>query len=75
MLFDCSLWDVNYDRADERISARRQRIRNRLEAAKKVRTLIQVKHVFGYCDDVGVDQYAVEVRIIGFGFFLYHRLS
>ena len=53
---------MNYESTAERISARRKRIRNRLDAAKKIKTMIQVKNVLGYTDTTGGDTYAVEVE-------------
>jgi len=43
-----SLWDVDYDKADQRIGARRSRIRNRIDMARKIKKMIHVKHIFGY---------------------------
>ena len=42
-----SLWDINFEEAKERIRARRKRISNRSEAAKKLQTLIKVQSMFG----------------------------
>ena len=58
-----SLWDVDFENADQRISARRKRIRNRLDAAKKVRQMIQVKHMFGFCATSHLDRFPVQEQI------------
>ncbi len=41
-----SLWDIDHDTATARIEARRKRIRNRLDAAKRLTTLIKIGHMF-----------------------------
>ena len=56
-----SLWDVNFDKADQRISARRNRIRNRIDAARKVKTMVQVGHMFGYHGATQLDTFPVQV--------------
>jgi DNA-binding response OmpR family regulator len=58
-----SLWDVDFELADQRISARRNRIRQRLDALKKVQKMIQVKHIFGYTGTAAGEQFPVQVRI------------
>ena len=57
-----SLWDVNFEMADQRISARRQRIKNRISAAKKIRKMIQVKHLFGYHSTDNRETFPVEAQ-------------
>lgn len=42
-----SLWEINHADAKARILARRDRISSRLEAAKKLTTLIKVGQMFG----------------------------
>ena len=56
-----SLWDVDFELADQRISARRNRIRQRLDAVKKVQKMIQVKHIFGYTAMAAGEQFPVQV--------------
>ena len=56
-----SLWDVDFELADQRISARRNRIRQRLDAVKKVQKMIQVKHIFGYTAMSAGEQFPVQV--------------
>ena len=56
-----SLWDVDFELADQRISARRNRIRQRLDALKKVQKMIQVKHIFGYSGISAGEQFPVQV--------------
>ena len=58
-----SLWDVNYDKADQRISARRSRIKNRIDAARKVKTMVQVGHMFGYQAATQLDTFPVQVKM------------
>ena len=58
-----SLWDVDFELADQRISARRNRIRQRLDALKKVQKMIQVKHIFGYSGISAGEQFPVQVWI------------
>ena len=36
-----TLWDINHEKQDDRIRARRKRISNRLEAAKKLAALLK----------------------------------
>ena len=60
-----SLWDVDFELADQRIGARRNRIRQRLDAVKKVQKLIQVKHIFGYTGMTVGEQFPVQVHIWG----------
>ncbi len=57
-----SLWDVDFDKADMRISARRQRIKNRISAAKKIRKMIQIKHLFGYHSSDAKETFPVEAQ-------------
>ena len=57
-----SLWDVDHDKADLRISARRQRIKDRVSAAQKIRKMIQIKHVFGYHSSGTQDTFPVEAQ-------------
>ena len=58
-----SLWDVDFELADQRISARRNRIRQRLDAVKRVQKLIQVKTFFGYSSVISAagEQFPVQV--------------
>ena len=58
-----SLWDVDFELADQRISARRNRIRQRLDAVKKVQKMIQVKHIFGYTGGAAGEQFPVQVGL------------
>jgi dynein regulatory complex protein 1 len=59
-----SLWDVDFEKADQRISARRARIANRLDAARKIKKMIQVKHVFvgGYHSQSTRETFPVEAQ-------------
>ena len=57
-----SLWDVNFDQADQRIHARRNRIKNRIDAARKVKTMVQVGHMFGYHGATQLDTFPVQVN-------------
>ena len=57
-----TLWDVDHDKADMRISARRQRIKDRVSAAQKIRKMIQVKHIFGYHSSGAQDTFPVEAQ-------------
>lgn len=57
-----SLWDIDFEKADTRISARRQRIKNRLSAAQKIRKMIQIKHLFGYHSSGTQDTFPVEAQ-------------
>ena len=41
-----SLWDIDHETATDRIAARRKRIKNRLEAAKRLTTLIKIGQMF-----------------------------
>ncbi len=43
---DTSLWDIDFELADQRISARRQRIKQRLEAVKKVQVYFNHSSLF-----------------------------
>ena len=56
-----SLWDVNFDKADLRIHARRNRIKNRIDAARKVKTIVQVGQMFGYQRATQLDTFPVQV--------------
>ena len=56
-----SLWDVNFDKADLRIHARRNRIKNRIDAARKVKTIVQVGQMFGYHRATQLDTFPVQV--------------
>ena len=57
-----SLWDVDFDKADMRISARRMRIKNRISAARKIRKMIQIKHIFGYHSTENRETFPVEAQ-------------
>ena len=61
-----SLWDVNFEKAEQRIHARRNRIKNRIEAARKVKTLVQVGHMFGYKATTQLDTFPVQVGFTKF---------
>lgn len=41
-----TLWDIDHTEAKARIEARRKRISNRLEAAKKLTTMIKIGQMF-----------------------------
>ena len=69
-----SLWDVNFDKADQRISARRNRIRNRIDAARKVKTMVQVGHMFGYHGATQLDTFPVQVSCNDFVCLFIHSL-
>ena len=51
-----SLWDINHERAEDRIRARRKRISNRLEAAKRLATILKVQSIFGAAGGPGAAQ-------------------
>ena len=57
-----SLWNVDFDKADMRISARRNRIKNRISAARKIRKMIQIKHMFGYHSTENRETFPVEAQ-------------
>ena len=59
-----SLWDVNFERAEQRIHARRKRIKNRIDAARKVKTMVQVGHMFGFKGATQLDTFPVQVRFM-----------
>ena len=72
-----SLWDVNYDKADLRIHARRNRIKNRIDAARKVKTIVQVGQMFGYQRATQLDTFPVQVNFVSrrsniLGIFSFH---
>ena len=43
-----SIWDVEYAHMDERIEARRERIRKRIEAAKRLTKLMKIQKMMGF---------------------------
>jgi hypothetical protein len=51
-----SLWDVNHEKAEDRIRARRKRISNRLEAGKRLATILKVNSMFGAAAATSADQ-------------------
>ena len=46
-----SIWDVDYANMGERIEARRDRIRKRIEAAKRLTKLMKIQKLMGYKGD------------------------
>ena len=40
-----TLWDINHEKQEDRIRARRKRISNRIEAAKKLTALLRSVYV------------------------------
>ena len=53
---------MDFDKADMRISARRNRIKNRISAARKIRKMIQIKHMFGYHSTENRETFPVEAQ-------------
>ena len=60
-LFSCVTLSV-CEKADLRISARRNRIKNRISAARKIRKMIQIKHMFGYHSTTAQEAFPVEAQ-------------
>ena len=50
-----SIWDVDYNNMSERIEARRDRIRKRIEAAKRLTKLMKIQKLMGFKGDVEED--------------------
>ena len=57
-----SLWNVDFEKADLRISQRRNRIKNRISASRKIRKMIQIKHMFGYHSTENRETFPVEAQ-------------
>ena len=43
-----SIWDVDYVNMSERIEARRERIKKRIEAAKRLTKLMKIQKLMGF---------------------------
>ena len=57
-----ALWDVDFENAEHRIGARRSRIKNRLDAARRIKKMIQIKHLFGYHSSDAKETFPVEAQ-------------
>ena len=43
-----SIWDVDYNNMSDRIEARRERIKKRIEAAKRLTKLMKIQKLMGF---------------------------
>ena len=55
-----SIWDVDYSNMSDRIEARRDRIRKRIEAAKRLTKLMKIQKLMGFKGDVEEDEEIVK---------------
>ena len=55
-----SIWDVDYSNMGDRIAARRDRIRKRIEAAKRLTKLMKIQKLMGFKGDVDENEEVVK---------------
>ena len=52
-----SIWDVDYGKMEERIEARRERIRKRIDAAKRLTKLMKIQKMMGFKGEEEEEQF------------------